>query len=374
MPKKRTIEIPRFIKIENKIAGRIKRVLRGYGLRYRRIVLFTGPRNGTTHKLAQKFLERSLLENTICIEIEPRLKCRNSVYNVKRLSMNRWLKNADLLIGFGGCGVLDVVKHIAFNKGIDYLLVPTTVSNDGIASPIAVIINSKGIPISHFTKPPLGIFLELDILNKSSKEMILSGTGDLLSNISAVKDWELAHRKVKERMDDFAKLISIASANFVHERMDELTEDPEFVFNPQFIKNLVYGLVLSGLSMAVYGTSRPSSGSEHKFYHSLNRLYKKKDIPHGIQVAIGMIYAEYLRRQNYFLTYVRLFKALGIPLSSQQIKKAYGLKKEELIRALAGSVQIRKGKRYTIFEEKKLDLKKAKKIVNDIDRIVSLAG
>lgn len=374
MLKKRTIEIPRFIKIESKIVGHIKRVLRGYGLHYKRTVLFTGPREGMTHKMAQKFLEKSLLKNIISIEIEPRLKCRNSVYNVKKLSMNRSLKTAELLIGFGGCGVLDVVKHIAFNKGVDYLLVPTTVSNDGIASPIAVIINSKGVPISHFTKPPLGIFLELDILNKNSKEMILSGTGDLLSNISAIKDWELAHRKVKERMDDFAKLISIASANFAHERIDELTEDPEFIFNPQFIKNLVYGLVLSGLSMAVYGTSRPSSGSEHKFYHSLNKLYKKKNIPHGIQVAIGMIYAEYLRKHKYFLRYVRLFKALGIPLSSPQIKKAYGLKKQTLIRALAGSLHIRKGKRYTVFEDKELDLKKAKKIVNNIDKIVSLAG
>jgi glycerol-1-phosphate dehydrogenase [NAD(P)+] len=371
MLKRRVVEIPKFIKIEGGISSSIIKILRGYGLSYKKIVLFTGPKNGKTYNLAQKILEKSLLKNILCVEIEPKLKCRNSVYNVKKLSLNHLLKGADLLIGFGGCGVLDIVKHIAFIKGINYLLVPTTVSNDGIASPISVIINSKKIPISHFTKPPLGVFLDLDILNKSSKEIILSGIWDTLSNISAIKDWELAHKEINEEIDDFAKLISIASANFVYEHIDELIENPDNIFSSKFIEKLVYGLVLSGLSMAVYGTSRPCSGSEHKFYHSLNRLYKKANIPHGIQVAIGMVYAEYLRKEEY-LKYIKLGKSLGIPLSSGQIKKTYGLSKDVLICALAKSVHIRKGKRYTIFENKNLNIKRARSIINDIDKIISL--
>jgi len=370
MLKRRIIEIPKFIKIEKNAARCIKEILHSYGLNDKNIVLFTGPKNGKTYSLALNILEKTFLKNILCVEIEPKLKCRNSVYNVKKLSLNHSLKETDLLIGFGGCGVLDVVKHIAFIKEINYLLVPTTISNDGIASPVSVIINAKGIPISHYTKPPLGIFLDLDILNGSSKEIILSGIGDLLSNVSAIKDWELAHQIIKEDIDDFAKIISIASANFVYEHINELTKKPEFIFNPFFIKNLVYGLVLSGLSMAVHGSSRPCSGSEHKFYHSLNRVNKKIDIPHGIQVAIGMVYSEYLRKEEY-LKYIKLFRSLGIPLSSEEINISYGLKKEVLIHALARSIYIRRGKRYTIFEDKKLNLKKAKIIVGKIDKIAS---
>lgn len=370
MAKKRTIEIPKFIRIEPGIASNIKKILHNYRLDKMRTVLLTGPEGGRTFELAHRTLEKGLVKNVLSVEIDPRLKCRNSVYNVKKLSLSPLLKDAEMLIGFGGCGVLDVVKHLAFVKEIDYLLVPTTVSNDGIASPISVIINSKEISVSHFTKSPLGVFLDLDLLTNCPKEMILSGIGDLITNISAVRDWELAQEEEKEKVDDFAKMISLASTCYLYEHIEVLTENPDFIFNAHFIERLVRGLVMSGLAMAVHGTSRPCSGSEHKFYHSLNKIYKKRAIPHGIQVAIGMVYAEYLRKADY-LKYIKLFKSLGIPVSSGQIAKAYGLKKDKLVEALAKSVYVRKGERYTIFENKNLNSRKARSVVNDVDRIVS---
>jgi glycerol-1-phosphate dehydrogenase [NAD(P)+] len=371
MLKKRTIEIPKFIKIEPGIASSIKKILARYKLKYKKIITFTGPNNGFTHNLARKILEKPLLNNMICVEIEPRLKCRNSIYNVRKIEKNSLLKNADLLIGFGGCGVLDVVKHIAHVKGINYLSVATTASNDGISSPVSVIINEKRVPVSHFTKPALGIFIDLDILTKSRKETLQSGIGDLLSNASAIKDWDLAHNELNEEVDDFAKIISIASCNFVYDHIEEITNNPDLISSPEFIKNLVYGLVLSGLSMAVHGSSRPCSGAEHKFYHSFVRLYKKIHIPHGILVAVGIVYSEYLRNED-FLKYTKLFKALEIPFCSKQLKKAYGLEKKQVTKALAGSLKIRRGKRYTVFEHKKLNPKKAASIINEVDRVSSI--
>ena len=57
-----------------------------------------------------------------------------------------------------------------------------------------------------------------------------------------------------------------------------------------FIKVLTQALVMGGLAMEIAGNSRPSSGAEHLFCHSLEENFADDVyVPHGIAVAMGSV-------------------------------------------------------------------------------------
>jgi len=58
------------------------------------------------------------------------------------------------------------------------------------------------------------------------------------------------------------------------------------IMNEKHLRNLAYGLVMSGFAMSISGTSRPASGAEHLISHAIDELNPGMSI-HGIQVAYG---------------------------------------------------------------------------------------
>ena len=53
----------------------------------------------------------------------------------KKVAMN----NISLIIGLGGGTALDTAKYAAFVANVAYIAIPTTLSNDGVASPVSVL-------------------------------------------------------------------------------------------------------------------------------------------------------------------------------------------------------------------------------------------
>lgn len=44
------------------------------------------------------------------------------------------------------------------------------------------------------SRNPLGIIADLDIIKQSPSVLLLAGVGDLVSNLSAIKDWNLSNK------------------------------------------------------------------------------------------------------------------------------------------------------------------------------------
>ncbi len=225
----------------------------------------------------------------------------------------RTLGDADLLIGFGGGVVLDVTKYVATKKSINYLAVPTALSNDGIYSPVASLKHDDGLRESIGVNVPLGIVIDLDIIKKAPIWTLRSGIGDLISNISSLSDWKIARKTNGEHVDDFSyTLASLATYSvFDHHSID--------LCDISFIKKLAYSLVLSGLAMELAKSSRPCSGAEHLISHALDRLYPEKHALHGLQVAYATYYLEDLRGGKYKSKLEDFFKKIGLPLSCEDL-------------------------------------------------------
>ncbi len=244
-----------------------------------------------------------------------------------------------LIIGFGGGTVLDVVKQFASTKLYPYITIPSTLSNDGIYSPVARLhVNNK--KKSFNVRPPLGIIADIDIIRKSPEINLMAGIGDLTSNFSALDDWDLAKKEIGEGTNDFAYSLSLLAAKSIKNfKYDEIRSD-------DFLRSLAYGLVISGLAMVISGDTRPSSGSEHLISHAIDDLFPERGTLHGLQVAYGLLLVEKkYRKVRYEKTY-NFFKGIGL---MDYLNRLINFTEEEEEMILKRSVTIRN--RYTILNK-----------------------
>src|SRR5690606_32406122 len=119
----------------------------------------------------------------------------NTYTEVERLKQYSESCRCDLMIAIGGGKVLDIVKRVSYLTNLNHLSVPTIISNDGLISPISVIKNAQGKTESISGMMPMGVIIDLDIIQESPIDYIRAAAGDILSNISATNDWVLANKE-----------------------------------------------------------------------------------------------------------------------------------------------------------------------------------
>ncbi len=194
----------------------------------------------------------------------------------------------DVLLGVGGGRVIDVAKFAGSRRMLSVVSIPTSLSNDGISSPVAVIRFRKGTR-SVGVNMPTAVLVDLGAITSAPLKNLKAGVGDLLSNISATNDWLIAYRKTKEHYDAVAALLARKSAfEMLDARRVNLTDT-------SFLKILAEGLMLSGIAMGIAGTSRPCSGSEHLLSHAYDESYPDSPSLHGEQVAMFAVFTSYLQ-------------------------------------------------------------------------------
>lgn len=195
--------------------------------------------------------------------------------------------NIQAIVAIGGGKAIDYCKYIAFMLQLPIISVPTSISNDGFASPVASLL-IKGKRKTQKAKIPYGVVLDTEIIRKSPVHYTYSGIGDLISKFTAIYDWKLAYRMVQEPVNDFSVLISRNAVEVMVNHRNKDIKDLEFL-------RLICGcLVMSGVAMEVSGSSRPASGSEHLISHAYDMVAKQPTL-HGIQVGVSTFAISWLQ-------------------------------------------------------------------------------
>lgn len=332
----RNVQIPLFIKIEHGILARVQDILNEHHLHFRRPLVVTEEH---ILELGGKDVVHSLGDPAIALTAD------NSLEEAGKLVEEIRAKRNDVLIALGGGRVLDLVKYTATRARINYISIPTSPSNDGLCSPVAVLKNDQGITESIGVNMPIGVLVDTAMMASVPLRNIQSGIGDLLSNFSAIHDWRLAHAQQKESLDDFAASIAYSAAQLIFETCRGADID---LHSDDFLGKLVHGLILSGIAMNISGNSRPCSGGEHEISHAIDALYPGRSM-HGLQVAFGTLIASYLRGED-IAAYVSFCRAVGLPVTTEEL----GLSREELITAIEKAPDTRPD-RYTVLEQRALD-------------------
>jgi glycerol-1-phosphate dehydrogenase [NAD(P)+] len=248
----------------------------------------------------------------------------------------------DALVGIGGGGTLDVAKHAASLVGLPMVAVATSLSHDGIASPVSSL-SHEGRKASYGVQMPVAVLVDLDYVRTSPARMRRSGVGDALSNLTAVEDWRLAERERGEPVDGL-------SAALAHTGAEAVLHADGGVDDDEFLIVLAEALVLSGLAMATAGSSRPCSGADHEIVHAIDHLFPDTGL-HGELAGVGARFAAFLHGDE------RLAAELDTCLTRHGLPRSHrdlGLSDDQFIQAVAYAPSTRPG-RFTILEHLDLD-------------------
>lgn len=259
---------------------------------------------------------------------------------------------ASYYLGVGGGSVIDVAKLAAYQHGPGFVSVPTTASHDGICSGRASIKELQG-STSKEAKPPVAIVADTGIISQAPFRMLSAGCADVVSNLTACLDWELAHRLKDESFSTFAAVLAKSGAELILDNADIIKPGHE-----ESSWLAIKSLIVSGVSMAVAGSSRPASGAEHMFSHTLDRIAPGKAM-HGEQVGIGTIITMHLHGGDWKRVRAGL-QAIGAPTTAKEL----GIPKGKILDALTTCHTLRPD-RYTILGESGLTKNAAQKVCKE---------
>lgn len=195
------------------------------------------------------------------------------------------IEDIKVIIGFGGGRVLDTAKYAAHISKAVYICLPSSLSNDSLASPFSVLESVGKTRLTFACKIPTAIIVDTNMIINAPEDQILSGIGDTIAKHTALFDWKLSAKKTGSRVEDFAYALSRMSFDSVYHC------DEKNMKSRVFIRILSRALVMGGLAMEIAGSSRPCSGSEHLFAHAIEEYYPEVKLSHGMGVALGTIAA-----------------------------------------------------------------------------------
>ncbi len=186
-----------------------------------------------------------------------------------------------------GSGTInDIVKLGCEWVRTPYVAIATAPSMNGYPSPISAVLRD-GLKCTVPAQPPVAIVYDLDTMVDAPAAMVGSGYADLLAKPTSVCDWILARELAGEPFQREPLRILEGVTETVVRRAGEIRQPTH-----GGMEALCLGLSLSGLSMAVAGTSQPASGAEHLISHFWDMLGHRDgwqlDL-HGRQVGVGTI-------------------------------------------------------------------------------------
>ncbi|MCP3032489.1 iron-containing alcohol dehydrogenase family protein [Halobacillus sp. A1] len=263
------IPIPAILEIDNGIIFQLEDVLKKHG--FKKVLIIFDDFTFEQYEKKVKHSFSSIKADTLLIKDNLDIK--------DLISKAFTLETFDVIIAIGGGAVIDYGKYIGFSRNTPFISVPTSASNDGFASSnCSLSIEGKKTTVP--AKIPYGIIADLDIIKNAPHKFILAGVGDLMSNVTALYDWEFEEQHDVDRVNAFASMLSKKAVNsFIRTPMEDIK-------NPMFLKELVSSLTMGGVATVISGNSAPISGSEHLISHALDK-YAENHHMHGIQVGVA---------------------------------------------------------------------------------------
>jgi glycerol-1-phosphate dehydrogenase [NAD(P)+] len=244
---------------------------------------------------------------------------------------------AGFLVGVGGGKVIDIAKMASDELGIGFVSVPTAASHDGIVSGRGSVPEGD-TRHSVEAEPPLVVVADTGIIADAPWRLTTAGCADIISNYTAVKDWELAHRLKNVEYSEYAGALSRMTAEMLVDNADSIRPGLE-----ESAWLVVKALVSSGVAMSIAGSSRPASGAEHLISHQLDRIAPGTAL-HGHQVGVASVVTEYLHSGNMgrWQNVHDALGAIGAPTTAEEL----GHSPEDFVAAMTTAHEIRD--RYTV--------------------------
>jgi glycerol-1-phosphate dehydrogenase [NAD(P)+] len=246
--------------------------------------------DGNTFEVAGREVQRELQEAGYTVmepyvfPADPPLYAEYS--NIEKLRDS--LREHDATPVAVGSGTLnDIVKRSSHECERPYMCVGTAASMDGYTA-FGASIEKDGLKQTLSCPAPRAVVADLEILQNAPEDMTASGYADLLGKVTSGADWLVADALGVEKIDP-------TGWSLVQDHLREWTASPAELRagDRQSTEHLVEGLIMYGIGMQSYESSRTASGAEHQFSHlwEMEGLGKDADPPlsHGFKVGVGSV-------------------------------------------------------------------------------------
>ena len=344
--KRKLMELPRTVAVGHGVIEDVGRICERTGLKGRVLIV----EDKITEKVAGRKVESILKEWDF--QVYKHHISEADMETVKTVKHIANIKRSDFIMGIGGGRPIDVAKMVASELGIHFVSVPTAASHDGIISGSAsIIVNGEKKSIS--AHPPIAVIADTSIIASAPHQLMTAGYGDIVSNKSAVLDWELANREKGKEISSYASTLSMITAETMLRSADKIIKGSE-----ESAWIIVKALSASGVAMSIAGSSRPASGSEHLISHALDRIAEKPAL-HGHQCALASIMTLKLHGADWEDFRERL-RIAGLPTTAKEL----GIRDEELIKAVLKAPEIRP-ERYTILHKLRLSREEVERLAKE---------
>ena len=294
------------------------------------VVTSPTPREVAGDRVADSLAELGETPHTVVVETA-------SFEEIERVIEATKETNPGYLVGLGGGKAIDIAKMAAADRDLGFVSIPTAASHDGIVSGRGSVPDGDSRH-SVAADPPLAVVADTEVLADAPWRLTTAGCADIISNYTAVRDWQLAYRLQNVEYSEYAAALSQMTAEMLVENADSIKRGLE-----ESAWIVVKALVSSGVAMSIASSSRPASGAEHLFSHQLDRLAPGTAL-HGHQVGIGSIMTAYLHdgERGQWQNVRDALESIGAPTTANEL----GLSDETVIEALTTAHRIRD--RYTI--------------------------
>ncbi|MGD8393839.1 MAG: iron-containing alcohol dehydrogenase family protein [Candidatus Eiseniibacteriota bacterium] len=221
------------------------------------------------------------------IDIDERIELCEASFEGAATLLDALPATTQAVVGLGGGKALDVAKYVAHLARRPFFALPTSLSNDGFASPqssLTLAGRRRSLP----SAMPFAVVVDTAVCLAAPDPLWWSGVGDLVAKVTAIADWKLAFHTVGTPVHDFAALLSDAT---VYQFMARPERDLDGT------RLLATALMLNGFAMAIAGSSRPASGGEHLISHALDAVSARPRL-HGLQVGVATYLISRLQGQG----------------------------------------------------------------------------
>jgi glycerol dehydrogenase-like iron-containing ADH family enzyme len=253
------------------------------------------------------------------------------------------------ILAFGGGTVLDAAKLRAAESGLDWIAVPTKPTSAAFSATASV--KEQGRVTTRVVSPPRYVLLLPEILCGTPLDLLTAELFDTWSFQTAVTDVILdAMTNGREWNAAFMPRFNAATRSLADLRPADLR-------NPVVLERFMDAQRLLADITNYERTTRYVSGAEHLIAHSLQ--VRGCQLPHGLQVGLGIALARTLQRSRAALRReLRGCGFLAMPDPDWQHIRAWAAsvlwaRRVELgllDQALRGALAVRKAHRYTVLD------------------------
>ena len=256
---------------------------------------------------------------------------------------------SSFVLAVGGGSKIDLTKVVSKDLNLPFISIPTSAAHDGIASNRASLKSNSGSR-SVESASPMGVIADTGVIAKAPYRLLASGCADVISNLTAIMDWDFARRLKNVDFSRTAYTIAKYSAESIIDNSPLIKPNLE-----DSVWLSIKPIIMSGISMCIAGSSRPTSGAEHMFSHMIDLKHPGKAL-HGEQCGVGSIMTMYLHGGNWEMIRDAL-REIGAPTTAREL----GLTAEDVIDAMSHAHEIRSD-RFTILGDSGISPEVAEKV------------